>query len=109
MSTLDNIYMKMSPALEAADLATLHAPAPTPDAPKQIGREVAHELNNILTIIRGYADRMLIKHGENPALRPDLQLICENAKRAESVVRHSTWPRARAAARVAAQPQSAAA
>ena len=59
---------------------------------KQIGRDVAHELNNILTIIRGYADRMMLKHGDNPVLRPDLQLISENAKRAESVVRHSTLP-----------------
>jgi signal transduction histidine kinase len=60
---------------------------------KKIGRDVAHELNNILTIIRGYADRILMKHGEDLALRPDLQLIADNAKRAEVVIRRATLPR----------------
>jgi signal transduction histidine kinase len=108
MSSLENIYMKMSPALEAADLANLHQEKPRPDAEKQIGREVAHELNNILTIIRGYSDRVLLRHGENPALRPDLQLISENVKRAESVIRHSTMPRVRPAVRAIAAAQPAA-
>jgi nitrogen-specific signal transduction histidine kinase len=98
MSSLENIYMKMSPALEPATLANLHHEGTHPDAQKQVGREVAHELNNIFTIIRGYADRMIIKHGENPALRPELLLISENIKRAESLVRHSTYPRSRSTA-----------
>jgi signal transduction histidine kinase len=93
MSSLENIYQKMSPNLEPATLAHLHHEQSPADAQKHIGRDTAHELNNILTIIRGYADRMILKHGDNPALRPDLQLISENVKRAESVVRHSTWPR----------------
>ena len=106
MSSLENIYMKMAPALEPATLAGLHHESPQPDHQKQVGREVAHELNNIFTIIRGYADRMLIKHGENPALRPELLLIAENVKRAESLVRHSTYPRPRPliGAAVTAQP-----
>jgi signal transduction histidine kinase len=95
MSSLDNIYMKMAPTLEPATLAGLHHELSQPDTQKQVGREVAHELNNIFTIIRGYAERMLVKHGENPALRPELLLIAENIKRAESVVRHSTPPRPR--------------
>jgi len=95
MSSLENIYMKMAPTLEPATLAGLHHELSQPDTQKQVGREVAHELNNIFTIIRGYADRMLIKHGENPALRPELLLIAENVKRAESLVRHSTSPRHR--------------
>ena len=76
-----------------ADPATMPVSSSAPEAQKHIGREVAHELNNILTIIRGYSDRMMIKHGTNPALRPDLQLISESVKRAEAVIRHSTWPR----------------
>ena len=96
----------MSPALEPTTLASLHSEAPHPDTQKQVGREVAHELNNIFTIIRGYADRMLIKHGENPALRPELLLIAENVKRAESLVRHSTYPRSRPT--IAATAQTAA-
>lgn len=95
MSSLENIYQKMSPTLESATLSNLHHETQHPDAQKQVGREVAHELNNIFTIVRGYAERMLIKHGENPALRPELLLISENIKRAESLVRHSTYPRAR--------------
>jgi len=90
MSSLDSLYIKMAPAVEPANLAHLHPVPPPGDAQKQIGREVAHDLNNILTIIRGYADRMLLKHGDNPALRPELQLIAENAARAIAVVRHST-------------------
>jgi len=100
MSSLDNIYLKMAPTLESAMLANMHHEPPGPDSPPQMGREVAHELNNILTIIRGYADRMLLKHGENPALRPDLQLISENARRAESVVRQAAVPRPPTPARV---------
>jgi signal transduction histidine kinase len=98
MSSLENIYMKMAPTLEPATLAGLSHEAGRPDNQKQVGREVAHELNNIFTIIRGYAERMILKHGDNPALRPDLLLIAENVKRAESVVRHSTPPRPRPAA-----------
>ena len=95
MSSLENIYLKMSPTLESGALSNLHPEAANPDAQKQVGREVAHELNNIFTIVRGYAERMMIKHGENPALRPELLMIAENIKRAESVVRHSTYPRSR--------------
>ena len=29
----------------------------------------------------------MLKHGDNPALRPDLQIISENTKRAALVVR----------------------
>jgi signal transduction histidine kinase len=87
MSSLENIYMKMSPTLEPAHLAQLHQQQPNHASQRLIGREVAHELNNILTIIRGYSDRIMIKHGSNPALRPDLQLISDNVKRAESVIR----------------------
>jgi len=97
MSSLENIYMKMAPTLESATLAGLHPESSPPDPQKQVGREVAHELNNIFTIIRGYAELMLVKHGENPALRPELLLIAENVKRAESLVRHSTPPRPRPA------------
>ena len=107
MSSLENIYLKMSPALEPATLAALHHETPNPDTQKQVGREVAHELNNIFTIVRGYAERMLIKHGENQALRPELLLIAENVKRAEALVRHSTYPRSRPTAMAAGRSAAA--
>jgi len=100
MSSLDNIYQKMVPTLEPATLAQLHHEPSHSEPPPQIAREVAHELNNILTIIQGYADRMLMKHGENPALRPELQLIADNARRAVSVVRKAA-PRKSGAAQAA--------
>jgi signal transduction histidine kinase len=90
MSSLDNIYQKMVPTLEAGTLAQLHHESSNPEQQRQVGREVAHELNNILTIIQGYADKLILKHGENPALRPELQHISDNARRAVSVVRQAT-------------------
>lgn len=86
----------MAPTLQPATLVQLHHEPPPPEQPRQIAREVAHELNNILTIIQGYAERMILKHGDNPALRPELQLISQNAKRAVSVVRQAS-PRSAAA------------
>jgi len=63
------------------------APDSTSTAPaRQMSREVAHELNNILCIIQGYAERLQLKHCNNPALCPDLQVICDNARRAALVV-----------------------
>jgi signal transduction histidine kinase len=90
MSSFDNIYQKMVPTMERASFAQLHHEPQTPEQQRQVGREVAHELNNILTIIQGYADRMIVKHGDNPALRSELQLISENARRAVSVVKQAT-------------------
>ena len=90
MSSLDNIYQKMVPTLEPETLAQLHHEPPSPPPSNQIGREVAHELNNILTIIQGYADRILMRQGVNPAFRPELQVISDNARRAVAVVRQAS-------------------
>jgi signal transduction histidine kinase len=54
---------------------------------------VAHELNNVLTVIQGYADRLLVKHHENPALQPELQMISDSARRAAALVRDTALPR----------------
>jgi len=90
MSSLDNIYKKMAQTMEPGVFAHLPPGELPPAQPGVIGRETAHELNNILTIIQGYAERMLMRHGDNPALGPDLQRISENARRAASVVRQAT-------------------
>jgi signal transduction histidine kinase len=87
MSSLENIYQKMVPSLEPATLAHLHHEPARQEPQPQIAREVAHELNNIMTIIQGYADRMIMKHRENPAMLPELQLISDNARRAIAVIR----------------------
>ena len=54
-----------------------------------ISAEVAQELDNIFAVIRGFTDRMLVKHGHNANLRPDLQMISDNARRAEKVIRQT--------------------
>jgi hypothetical protein len=63
-----------------------------PDPMRHISPAVAHELNNILTIIQGYTDRLLLKHGENPAIEANLKLIADAARRAATLVRTSVAP-----------------
>ena len=67
---------------------------PPDPAARHIGPVVAHDLNNILTIVQGYADRLLLRHGANPALMPDLKLISEAARRAATVIRNARQPKA---------------
>ncbi len=93
MSSLESIYQKMTPTFPPASCAQPPAASPDQVPPRQISRDVAHELNNVLTIVRGYADRLIMKHGENPALRPELQLISDNARRAERVIRAASQPK----------------
>jgi len=87
MSSLENIYKKMAEAAAGAD--ALHET--TQNSTPHVSPAVAHELNNIIAIIRGYADRLLFKHGENPALEPHLKLISEAAKRAAAII-HDALP-----------------
>ena len=93
ISSLENIYQKMTPVSSATTTGSQPALA----ARDQIGGDVAHELNNILTIVRGYADRLVSKHGDNPAMRTELKLISDNARRAENVVREASLATRRAA------------
>jgi signal transduction histidine kinase len=90
MQSLDNIYMKMYPGLEPSALSNLHHDdAPPAEPQREISSEVAHELNNVLTIVRGYTERLVLKNPDNPSLQADLQLILDNARRAENVVRQA--------------------
>ena len=94
MSSLDAIYEKMTPGTDAPATGPRYNQTASPtDGERRISRDVAHELNNILTIVRGYADRLILKHGDNPALRPELKLISDNARRAANVVRNASQPK----------------
>jgi len=95
MSSPDTTFQKMTPGTDAtaSNLRFTTAAPESPDAGRRVSRDVAHELNNILTIVRGFADRLLMKHGDNPALRPELQLISDNARRAANVIRDASNPR----------------
>ena len=89
MSSLENIYKKMAEAAAGAD--AMHETNQKFDSTQYVSPAVEHELNNIIAIIRGYADRLLFKHGENPALEPHLKLISEAAKRAAIII-HDALP-----------------
>lgn len=78
--------MMLEETIQKNAVATLE-PASVLDSTRHIAPTVAHELNNILTIVQGYADRLLLRHSQNPALMPDLKLISEAARRAATVVR----------------------
>jgi signal transduction histidine kinase len=67
-----------------------HESSPAFDPVRHIAPTVAHELNNILTIVQGYSDRLVLRHGEDPALTPYLKLISEAARRAAVLVRNAT-------------------
>jgi nitrogen-specific signal transduction histidine kinase len=91
-SSLDSIYKKMASSFEAGGAGCMHEAKL--DSARHISPVVAHELNNMLTVIQGYADRLLIRHGENPALETHLKLISEAARRAASLVRSAVPPEA---------------
>ena len=64
------------------------------DPTRHISPVVAHELNNLITIIQGYADRLALTHSQDSALAAHLKLISEASRRAATVVRGALPPRA---------------
>jgi len=104
MSSMENIYKKMA---ESA-AGTPHETTQKFDSARHIPPAVAHELNNIIAIIRGYADRLLVKHAQNAALEPHLKLISDAARRAGLIIRDALPPNppARPAAPLSPQPPS---
>lgn len=99
ISACDPICKTLSAPVEPGGAERLPEAAVEPA--RHISPVVAHELNNLLTVIQGYADQLLFKHAQNPALEPRLKLISEAARRAATVVRD-----ARASARVAPAQQN---
>jgi signal transduction histidine kinase len=89
MSSYDSIYKKMASSLKQGGAQIMQPPKKS-DSDRQIPREIAHDLNNILTIIQGYSDRLLLRHGKDLALAPHLKVISEASKRATAIVRDAT-------------------
>jgi signal transduction histidine kinase len=88
MSTsLDTIYKKMASSMEHNGSA-MHEPRFDPN--RHISPVVAHELNNIITIIMGYGERILARGVGDPANEAHLKLIVEASRRAASIVRDAT-------------------
>ncbi len=92
MSSYDSIYKKMAESLEHGASGFAHEPVPKFDPTRHIAPNVAHELNNILTVVQGYSDRLLLKHKDDPALQPYLKLISQASQRAAAVIRDATPP-----------------
>jgi len=57
------------------------------DADRHISLTLAHELNNLLTVVQGHTDRLFVKHQEDTLLAPTLKKISEAAHRAAELVR----------------------
>lgn len=53
----------------------------------QLAAGVAHDFNNILTVIQGYSDRLLIQCQDDPSVTRQLGQIFEAAKRAANLTR----------------------
>jgi hypothetical protein len=92
MSSYESVHKKMAPSLEHNGAGSPHEPDQKFDPTRHVAPIVAHELNNILTIVQGYAERLLLRHGGDPALMPQLRMISEASKRAAAVVRKATPP-----------------
>ena len=59
------------------------------DADRHISLTLAHELNNLLTVVQGHADRLFVKHQEDALLASTLKKISEAAHRAAELVRNA--------------------
>lgn len=91
MSSFESLYKKMISSLEHPGAATKMADGAVDyDPARHIAPLVAHELNNILTIIQGHSDRLRLKYLADTELQPQLKLISEATKRAANVVRDAT-------------------
>jgi C4-dicarboxylate-specific signal transduction histidine kinase len=83
-STFDTTYKKRASSREE------HEPAPEFNPAKHVSPNIAHELNNILTIVQGYADRLIMKHPGDATLQTQLKSISDAARRAATIIRDAT-------------------
>ena len=104
MSSDATIQTEMPATLEPEGTASWRETNPGFDPTRHMAPDVAHELNNILTVVQGYADRLLLHHGGDPALMPHLKMISEAARRAAGVVRKATPPKTNELLRKISQP-----
>jgi signal transduction histidine kinase len=89
-SSVDSICKKRTPSSSDGDVAHLSESEIQSDPARHVSPVVAHELNNILAIVQGYADRLLIKYADDTALQSQLKMITEAARRAATIIREAT-------------------
>lgn len=87
-SSLDSIYKKMASSIEGNSTPSREPVAFDPT--RHVSPVIAHELNNILTIVQGYADRLITKYPDDAFLQPQLKHITEAARRAAAIIRDAT-------------------
>jgi hypothetical protein len=85
----DNIYTKVNSPSESAPARALESVSEF-DPARHVSPGIAHELNNILAIVQGYADRLLLKYANDTKLTAELKSITEAARRAAVIIRDST-------------------
>jgi signal transduction histidine kinase len=88
MSSFDSTDEKLALPVELNGAGIRQENRP-PDADRHISITLAHELNNILTVVQGHADHLFVKHQENAALAPALKKISDAARRAAELVRNA--------------------
>jgi signal transduction histidine kinase len=109
-SSFDSIYKKLASTLEQGAAGQSHEHR---DPARQISPLVAHELNNIIAIIMGYGERLVLKSAGNPEMEAHLKLIVEASRRAATIVCDASLingsrPAASAANGVSKEPELAA-
>ncbi len=87
-SSFESIYKKLASSLEQGAAGQPYETRSDPA--RQISPVVAHELNNIITIIMGYGERLLLKNAGNAEQEAHLKLIVEASRRAATIVRDAT-------------------
>jgi hypothetical protein len=89
-SSYDSIYKKLASSLGSG--LPEHGPEAVREAAQLLSPAAAHELNNLLTIIQGYADRLLARHAGEAELSEQLKLIAQAARRATVIVHGAGRP-----------------
>ena len=88
-SSLNSTYKTVS-ANENREEERLPEAGARLDPAKHIPPGIAHELNNVLAIVQGYADRLILKYADDKALHSQLKMITEAARRAAAIIRDAT-------------------
>ena len=84
--SFDSTEEKLVLPVELNGIGIRHEDRP-PDADRHVSFTLAHELNNILTVVQGHADHLLSKNRDNKELEPTLKKISDAAHRAAELVR----------------------
>jgi hypothetical protein len=89
MFSYDTVCETMAPPPGRKGSGSLPETAHQLDPARHISPKVAHELNNILTVVQGYSDCLLLLHRDDAELQPQLKRISDASRRASAIVREA--------------------